>query len=167
MSGSEGKSGGLPAALALLVVSLILVVVWLNRDAARRPDALVGLQSAADFTAQLKAMVAAGDTGRQIDGMPVVHVRPGDAYVTAQRWQFYPALELEPGQSYHLHIQTVDTVHSAAVDGREALLVPNVPRVIEITTKADGQVSIQCGEYCGLNHTKMIGHISIAAAGQP
>jgi cytochrome c oxidase subunit 2 len=149
------------AAAALLLVTAGLLALWLTQS---RPDDADGGITARAFATGLDAMLAAGNTGRQIDGTPVVHPRPGDIYVRAVRWAFYPALELDPGQSYRLYLMSEDGVHSAVVAGREVMLLPGQVRMLELRAPDDGRVAIQCGEYCGLGHSKMIGSIEVVPA---
>lgn len=90
-----------------------------------------------------------------------VRPQPGDHVpVVARRFQFWPDLELQAGQTYHLHVAAVDVVHSVVVQGRELALVPGQVRVVDITPSA-GDVVLQCGEYCGLGHNRMRGTVTI------
>lgn len=90
-------------------------------------------------------------------------VRPppgADVPVVARRFQFWPDLELQAGQTYRLHVAAVDVVHSVVVQGRELALVPGQVRVVDITPSA-GDVVLQCGEYCGLGHNRMRGTATV------
>jgi heme/copper-type cytochrome/quinol oxidase subunit 2 len=154
-SGSATRSG----AVVLLALTAGLLAFWLTQSYPKN-DAGGGITAQA-FTTGLDAMVAAGDTGRRIDGTPVVHPKPGDIYIRAVRWAFYPALELDPGQSYRLYLMSEDGVHSAVVAGREVMLLPGQVQMLPLRAPEDGRVPIQCGEYCGLGHSKMIGSIEV------
>ncbi|MCR6632504.1 MAG: quinol oxidase [Magnetospirillum sp.] len=96
------------------------------------------------------------------DGVPLVRPPP-DAHVpvVARRFEFWPALELQAGRTYHLHVAAVDTVHSVVAQGREYALVPGQVQVI--TVVPGEQVTLQCGEYCGLGHNRMRGLVSVVA----
>jgi cytochrome c oxidase subunit 2 len=150
-------------ALILLSTALILVVLWLTTPYGE--PATVGGYAAdlPQFRTRLDAQAAAFATGRTVEGTAIPLVRPpaGDVYVLARRWEFEPALELAPGKSYRLHILAEDAVHSAVVGSTEVLLSPDLVRVVPLTTPVDGKVRLQCGEYCGLGHTRMIGTIEI------
>lgn len=120
------------------------------------PSDIVTPMPAEDFSSALESMVAAYATGQEIDGLPVVHPAPGDIYLRAERWRFYPALELEPGQRYRLHATSVDVVHSLVLGGRDRLLVPGQTTVIDIIAAPD-TAPPQCAEFCGNGHYKMKG----------
>ncbi len=46
------------------------------------------------------------------NGIPLVAPPPGsDVYLLAQMWRWYPALELEEGVSYILHLSSLDVNH--------------------------------------------------------
>lgn len=150
-------------ALILLSTALILLVIWLTTPYGE--PAQVGGYAAdmPQFRARLDAQATAFATGRMVEGTAIPVVRPpaGDVYLLARRWEFEPALELEPGKPYRLHILAEDTVHSAVVGSDEVLLSPDLVRVVPLTTPAHGKVRLQCGEYCGLGHTRMIGVVEV------
>jgi len=150
------------APIALVLASLLLLLTWLGGHGWE--PALTVESYAADsaaFTARFEAQLAAHATGETIGTMPVVRPPPGDVVVRVRRWEFSPALELQPGQTYRLHLLAEDVVHSAAIGDAEELLMPGVVKVVTLVTPPSGRVRIQCGEYCGLGHTKMIGSIEI------
>lgn len=149
------------AAAAMMVASLGLLAAlpgWRMSDTAP-PDMVA--EPPEGLLARAEAFAARHGTGREVDGMPVVAPPPGEVPMVARRFQFWPALELEAGRTYRLHVASVDTVHTLAVMGREFLLVPGQTRVIEVTPPHEGPLALQCGEYCGLGHTKMRGHVEV------
>lgn len=157
------------APLALLAATVILALGWLMG----RTGGLDVLPSEAykadlsEFHGRHLALLAAHGTGQSVDGIPVVHPPAGsDIPMLAKRWEFSPALELEPGKSYRLHLLAEDTVHSAAIGEAEVLLTPGQVRVVTLTAPASGRVRLQCAEYCGLSHTKMIGSIEVVSSGK-
>jgi cytochrome c oxidase subunit 2 len=152
------------AMMALTLGLLAALPAWRMSDAPP-PDAFA--EPAPDFLARAEDFAARHATGLQVDGLPLVKPPPGDVPVVARRYEFTPALELEAGKTYRLHVASVDTVHSLAVDGRELLLVPGQTRVIELTPSAPGPLALQCGEYCGLSHTRMRGSITVTGATAP
>lgn len=156
-----GRAGG----FAVLAATLALLVVWLARGYGEPARVETYAEPAESFRARVEAEVKAYATGRVLEekGTPVVRPPAGDVAVLARRWEFTPALELEPGKTYRLHIMAEDVVHSAAVGDTETLLEPGRVRVITVTAPTSGRVRIQCGEYCGLGHTKMIGSIEVVA----
>ncbi|MGE5547973.1 MAG: quinol oxidase [Solirubrobacterales bacterium] len=147
------------AAAAFLLVSVVLLAAmpaWRMDD---RPPVDAYAESAPAFLARAEAFAARHATGAETDGLPVVAPPPGDVPVVARRYQFWPALELEAGHTYRLHVASIDTVHSVAIDGHELLLIPGEVRVIEVRPSAP--LTLQCGEYCGLGHNKMRGSIRL------
>ncbi|KIL98695.1 Cytochrome c oxidase (B(O/a)3-type) chain II [Paramagnetospirillum magnetotacticum MS-1] len=153
------------APLALLAASLILALGWLmgrtgGIDVAPSQSYKADL---AEFHGRHLALMAAHGTGQSVDGIPVVRPPAGsDIPVLAKRWEFSPALQLEPGKTYHLHLLAEDAVHSAAIGEAELLLRPGEVQVVDLTAPMSGRVRLQCAEYCGLGHTKMIGSIEVA-----
>ncbi|RAU21219.1 quinol oxidase [Paramagnetospirillum kuznetsovii] len=154
------NSNARAAASALLLATILLLAGWLaGRTGADILPAESYAANPIDFVTRTEAMIAASQVGRTAEGMPVVRPPPGDVYVRVRRWEFSPALELAPGQTYRLHLLSEDVVHSAAIGDAEVLLEPNTVKVVTLKAPATGRVRIQCGEYCGLGHTKMIGSI--------
>ena len=140
------------APVALLLATVIMLVGWLTERTGTDP--LPVESYAADPAAFLAKFEAQGTE-------PVVRPPPGDVYMRVKRWEFSPALELAPHQTYRLHLLSEDGVHSAAIGEAELLLQPGVVKVVTVVTPAAGRIRIQCGEYCGLGHTKMIGSIEV------
>jgi cytochrome c oxidase subunit II len=148
------------APLALLAATMLLLAAWLFGSYGGQP--VDSYESAPEaFRARVDALVAAHGTGRMIESVPVVRPPEGDVPVLVRRWEFSPALELQAGKTYRLHLLAEDVVHSAAIGDAEVLLSPGRVRVVTLTAPAAGRVRIQCGEYCGLGHTKMIGSIEV------
>lgn len=114
-----------------------------------------------DFAQKVKSMVLAQATGRSEQDMPLVRPPEGDVYLLAERWRFYPALELERGKTYRLHVASLDGAHSLVLQGGERLLVPGLVEVVNITADKIGSLNPQCAEYCGLQHNRMKGFIEV------
>ena len=142
------------APLALLLATLILLAGWLSERTGSAPVAEE--ETAAAFDSGFDAMA-----NRYGEAGGAVRPPPGDVFLRARRWEFRPALELEPGGTYRLHLLSEDVVHSAVIGETEVLLVPGMVAVVSLVAPTTGRVRIQCGEYCGLGHTKMIGSIAV------
>lgn len=100
-----------------------------------------------------------GDTG-----IPVV--RPpagGDAYMLARLWQWWPILELQKGQSYRLHLSSMDWLHGWSLQPTNINIEihPNYEMVITITPTKSGTFGVVCNEYCGVGHSTMVGRIYV------
>lgn len=150
------------AAVAVMLASLILLVGWLaGRTGSDILPAESYLAVGTDFQTRFQAQTAAFGTGQSVEAAPIVRPPPGDVYMRARRWEFSPALELQPGKTYRLHLLSEDVVHSAAIGDAEVLLEPGTVKVVTLAALTTGRIRIQCGEYCGLSHTKMIGSIEV------
>jgi len=115
------------------------------------------------FTEKTNAMVEQ-HTVREESGYPVVHPPPGtDIYMIARLWQWWPILELEKGQSYRLHLASLDWQHGFSLQPTNINLQvhPGYDMVVTITPDQSGEFSVVCNEYCGLGHHTMIGKIYV------
>jgi cytochrome c oxidase subunit 2 len=140
-------------AALFVAATLGLLAAWPGWRLSDAAPADAYAQQPDDFLRQAEAFVDTYQVGER-DGLPLVHPPPGAAIpVVARRFQFWPALDLEAGRTYTLHIASVDTVHSVVVQGHELALLPGQVRVIEIHSGLE--LVLQCGEYCGLGHTRM------------
>jgi cytochrome c oxidase subunit 2 len=100
--------------------------------------------------------------------MPVVHPPPGsDVYLIGRLWQWWPLLELEKGQTYRLHISSMDWQHGFSVQpvNINTQIVPGYEMVLTITPDTSGDQTIICNEYCGIGHHNMVGKIYITEGG--
>lgn len=154
-----------PGAVALVLASLILVAGWLSgRTGADAPLPERYDADPVTFHARVDAMIATHGYRRDSDGQMVVHPPEGDVPMLAKAWEFSPMLEVEAGRTYRLHLLAEDMVHSAALDETEILLAPGRVAVVTVTAPPEGgAVRLQCGEYCGLGHTRMIAAIAVVA----
>ncbi|MCC6466806.1 MAG: cytochrome c oxidase subunit II [Alphaproteobacteria bacterium] len=97
-------------------------------------------------------------------GIPVVRPPPGgDAYMLARLWEWWPILELEKGQSYRLHISSLDWQHGFSLQPTNVNLQihPGYEMVLTVTPDAAGQFTVVCNEFCGIGHHTMIGRIYV------
>lgn len=132
------------------VVAALMLAAW---PGWRMDEAPAGYaQEPHDFLERVEAFAG---------GRDVVRPPPGDVPLLARRFEFWPALELKAGQTYRLHVGSVDGVHALALDGRETLLVPGRVQVFEVTPAAPGPLDLRCNEYCGLGHNKMRGAVTV------
>ncbi|VBB68726.1 Heme/copper-type cytochrome/quinol oxidase, subunit 2 [invertebrate metagenome] len=115
------------------------------------------------FLTRMDAMVARHGTGELLENTPVVHPPPGDIFLCAQRFRFFPMLELEVGHTYRLHVTTIDVVHGVyfPLTERNLLLLPGYAVVMTLKPVAAGHYVMQCSEYCGLDHSRMKGWVLV------
>lgn len=98
------------------------------------------------------------------DEIPVVHPPAGgDVYMMGQRWNWWPILELEKGQSYRFHLSSIDWMHgwSLLPENINLQVIPNYEMVLTIKPTSSGEFSVICNEYCGIGHHTMVGKIYV------
>ena len=101
--------------------------------------------------------------------MPVVKPPPGsDVYLLGQLWQWWPLLELEMGQTYRLHISSLDWNHGFSLQpvNINTQIIPGYEMVLTITPDTAGEQTIICNEFCGINHHEMVGKIFVTGGEQ-
>lgn len=102
-------------------------------------------------------------------GLPVVKAPPGsDIYMLARLWQWWPVLELERGQSYRLHLSSLDWQHGFSLQPNNINIQvhPGLEHIVTITPTQSGQFSVVCNEFCGAGHHTMVGRINVVEPGQ-
>lgn len=121
------------------------------------------------FMAKAQAMVDQYTVRTETNqNMPVVRPPPGsDVYLIGRLWQWWPLLELERGQTYRLHISSMDWQHGFSVQpvNVNAQILPGYEMVLTITPDTSGDQTIICNEYCGIGHHMMTGKIFVTEGG--
>ena len=115
------------------------------------------------FAEKVDAMVAA-HTVRQEGAFPVVKPPPGsDVYLMGRVYMWWPMLELEKGQTYRLHLSSIDLQHGFSLQPLNINIQvhPGYESVMTITPTSSGEFGIVCNEYCGLGHHTMTGRIYV------
>ncbi len=115
------------------------------------------------YEAKTNAMVAKYQV-REETGYPVVAPPPGeDIYLIARLWQWWPILELKKGETYRLHLSSLDWQHGFSLQPQNINLQvhPGYEMVVTITPDKSGTYSIVCNEYCGLGHHTMLGKLLV------
>jgi len=103
-------------------------------------------------------------TVREETGYPVVRPPPGsDVYLIARLWQWWPILELEKGESYRLHVASLDWQHGLSLQPVNINLQihPGYDMVMNVTPDQAGEFGIVCNEYCGIGHHTMVGKMYV------
>lgn len=93
-------------------------------------------------------------------------VRPpagGDAYMIGRLWEWWPILELQKGQSYRLHLSSMDWLHGWSLQPTNINIEihPNYEMIITIKPDQAGVFGVICNEYCGVGHSQMVGRIYV------
>jgi cytochrome c oxidase subunit 2 len=121
------------------------------------------------FSERTEAMAAEFTVREEGDtGYPVVHPPPGsDVYMLARMWEWWPVLELEKGQSYRLHLSSLDLQHGFSLQPTNINLQihPGYDMVLTVTPDQAGVFSVVCNEYCGVGHHTMVGRIHVVEPG--
>lgn len=94
--------------------------------------------------------------------LPVVEPPAGDVYMIARQWQWSPILELQAGETYRLHLSSLDVQHGFSIQpvNMNFQVVPGYDYVLTITPTA-GTYTIICNQFCGLGHYQMSGRIIV------
>ena len=96
-------------------------------------------------------------------GVPVVAPPPGDVFLLARQWQWYPILQLKKGQTYRLHVSSLDVQHGFSIQPMNLnfMVLPGYDYVITLTPTQSGEFSIVCNEYCGIAHHLMVSKLIV------
>ncbi len=115
------------------------------------------------FAAKAQAVVDKWKV-REVNGVPVVKPPAGaDIYLLGRLWQWWPAYELKKGESYRLHLSSMDWQHGFSLQpvNINAQVLPGYEMVITVTPNKSGEYTIVCNEYCGIGHHTMLGKIYV------
>lgn len=115
------------------------------------------------FVAKAEAMAAKYKV-REEAGIPVVRPPVGaDVYLVARLWEWWPILELEKGQSYRLHLSSLDWLHGFSLQPTNINIQvhPNYEMVITLKPTEAGEFGVVCNEFCGIGHHQMLGKIYV------
>ncbi|MBW7857565.1 MAG: cytochrome C oxidase subunit II [Leptonema sp. (in: Bacteria)] len=129
--------------------------------------------TAQDFDNRVKQFVETNtvdqyEVGKNSKGepitIPIVEPSPGgDAYIRARMWDWYPILKLKEGQSYRIHISSMDLGHGFSLMpiNMNFQVSPGYDHVLTMTPTRKGEYEIICNEFCGIGHHKMVGKIIV------
>lgn len=98
------------------------------------------------------------------NGVPIVHPPPGsDIYLIAKAWSWAPILELDKGETYRLHLSSLDFQHGFSIFPLNInyMVIPGQDYVITVTPTTTGDFTIICNEYCGAGHHFMAGKLIV------
>ena len=118
----------------------------------------------AQFMAKTQAMVDEYTVRMGAQQTPVVAPPPGsDVYLIARLWSFWPIIEFEKGQTYRLHLTSMDYNHGFSLQPSNIniQMVPGYEHVITVTPNQSGDFSVVCNEFCGIGHHLMVGQIFV------
>ena len=144
------------------LVMFFMMIYWhgagkqnLSNEAYRiRPEA---------YAATAEAFAEKHKVGEEA-GMPVVRPPAGsDVYLIARLWQWWPILELKKGESYRVHMASMDWLHGFSLQPVNINLEvhPGYDMVLTMTPDKAGEYTIVCNEFCGIGHHTMVGKINV------
>ena len=119
--------------------------------------------AAADYQAKVEAYVQKARVGEE-RGFPVVAPGAGeDVYMLGRLWQWYPVIKLKKGETYRLHLSSLDLVHGFSLFplNLNFMVLPGYEYVLTITPTEKGEVYAVCNEFCGIGHHQMVGKIIV------
>lgn len=148
-------------ALIWMLVSFIFMPIY-HLVGSQNPPAETYKASVEQYDKLVENMVAQYKVGEE-KGFPVVHPQPGDVYLKASMWQWYPILELEKGKEYRLHLMSTDIQHGFSLQpiNMNLMVLPNYDYVAKITPTTTGEFHIVCNEFCGAGHHTMVGKMYV------
>jgi cytochrome c oxidase subunit 2 len=103
---------------------------------------------------------------RDESGTPVVKPPAGvDVYLLGRLWQWWPVLELEKGQSYRVHLSSIDWQHGFSLQPTNINIQvhPGYEHIMTLTPTEAGEFGIICNEFCGIGHHTMTGKIIVVS----
>jgi cytochrome c oxidase subunit 2 len=96
--------------------------------------------------------------------MPVVAPDPKeDVYMLGRLWQWSPVLKLKKGETYRLHLSSLDLVHGFSIFplNLNFMVLPGYDYVLTVTPTTTGEFYVVCNEFCGIGHHQMVGKILV------
>jgi len=148
-----------------LVLSLMMPFWHFNGKQNSRGEAYSVKPDA--FLARAEKFIAANKVGEEKLGtgvIPIVEPPPGgDAYLVARMWSWNPILKLRLGETYRLHLSSLDLQHGFSLQplNMNFQVVPGYDHVLTLTPTSKGTFTIVCNEFCGIGHHLMFGRIIV------
>jgi cytochrome c oxidase subunit 2 len=149
-------------ALAWCLVMFIAMPYWHFYGKQNNPAEAYRTEPAI-YAERVAQFVATNQVG-ELSGTPIVQPAPGgDAYLQAQMWTWFPILKLRKGQTYRLHLSSLDLQHGFSIQplNMNFQVVPGYEHVLTLTPTSAGEFTIICNEFCGINHHLMTGRILV------
>jgi cytochrome c oxidase subunit 2 len=152
-------------AFAWCMVLFAMMPFW-HFKGGQNPSGIRGKVKPEDFVARTLRFVEEYKVGEE-NGQPIVAPPPGaDVYLLARMWSWYPALRLQEGATYTLHLSSMDINHGFSLYPANInfQVVPGYDYGLTIQPNQPGEYRIVCNEFCGINHHAMLGSIVVEPA---
>lgn len=121
------------------------------------------MQLTNDFIEKYQVYDENGDPVTE-NGIPVVHPDPDDdVFLMGKVWSWEPILELEKGETYRVHLSSIDLEHGLSIYPLNInyMAIPGQDYVLTITPTSSGEYALVCNEFCGLGHHTMVGKMIV------
>ena len=152
-------------AFAWCLVLFTMMPLWHFRGG-QNPAGIRHRVKPADFAARVEKFVADYKIGEE-SGIPIVAPPPGaDVYLIGRMWQWYPALQLQKGVQYTLHLSAEDVNHGFSLYpvNLNFQVVPGYDYGLRVVPNRSGDFRIICNEFCGIGHHLMVGKVTVLDA---
>jgi cytochrome c oxidase subunit 2 len=150
------------AALCWGIFMFIFMIAWHGTGRQNNPSATYRITPSvyAELTNEFISKYKIGQEGMRAVVQPPAG---GDVYMLARVWSFDPILVLKKGESYRLHLSSLDLQHGFSLQPMNLNLqvLPGYDFVVNITPTQAGEFSVICNEFCGVGHHTMVGKIIV------
>ena len=144
-------------------VLMFSMMVWWHLEGNQNLSNEVYRISPTKFEERTEAFVEKYKVREEAD-MPVARPAPGaEVYMLARLWEWWPILELKKGQTYRLHLSSLDWQHGFSLQPTNINIQvhPGLEHVVTLTPTQTGEFSVVCNEFCGAGHHTMVGRIHV------
>jgi cytochrome c oxidase subunit 2 len=157
-----GEKLWLGVALVWCLILFAMMPLW-HWKGGQNPSFETYRTTPAEYLRKVDAYVQKAKVGED-KGIPVVAATPDeDIYMLGRMWQWSPILKLRKGQTYRLHLSSMDLVHGFSLFplNLNFMVLPGYEYVLTITPTEAGEVYAVCNEFCGIGHHQMVGKILV------
>ena len=149
-------------ALVWCLILFAMMPLW-HLKGGQKPSFETYRTTAEQYMKKVDALVAKRKVGEE-KGMPVVAPDPKeDVYMLGRLWQWSPVLKLKKGETYRLHLSSLDLVHGFSIFplNLNFMVLPGYDYVLTVTPTTTGEFYVVCNEFCGIGHHQMVGKILV------
>jgi cytochrome c oxidase subunit 2 len=149
-------------ALVWCLILFAMMPLW-HLKGGQNPSFETYRTTAEQYMKKVDALIATRKVGEE-KGMPVVAPDPKeDVYMLGRLWQWSPVLKLKKGETYRLHLSSLDLVHGFSIFplNLNFMVLPGYDYVLTVTPTTTGEFYVVCNEFCGIGHHQMVGKILV------
>ncbi len=149
-------------ALVWCLILFAMMPLW-HLTGAQNPSFETYRITNVEFQKKVDAFVEQYRAGEE-QGVPVVAAPAGaDVYMLGRMWSWYPVLKFRKGETYRLHLSSMDLVHGFSLFplNLNFMVLPGYEYVLTVTPTEAGEVFAVCNEFCGIGHHQMVGKIIV------